>query len=259
MVGQLPPCFSWAVLHCPLVTNRRQFTQNSTRRRKRKCLTLKRDFEWIEQPRRKCKKICIRTKTGSYFLIFLDPQLFHLPETQDGAGLLLLEFSMLTHYFMFRQFFQNTFVPTSCSTSHPSVPEVKLVFFFKWVISFSLLRIWPFLALSVSNLDKIASFIVSDFKHVQECKYVCSWQLGLVFLPGKVWKGDFLDRITLAVSSLNVCLQEQKVAEWRAVTCLVNNPSFTEQYTTDWITRSHKENKQREAKSNQLCGRKCFI
>lgn len=86
-------------------------------------------FEWIEQPRRKCKKICIRTKTGSYFLIFLDPQLFHLPETQDGAGLLLLEFSVLTHYFMFRQFFQNTFVPTSCSTSHPSVPEVKLVFF----------------------------------------------------------------------------------------------------------------------------------
>lgn len=76
---------------------------------------------------------------------------------------------------------------------------------------------------SVSNLDKIASFIVSDVKHVQECNYVCSWQLGLVFLAGKVWRSDFLDRITLAVSCWNVRLQEQKVAEWHAVTCLVTN------------------------------------
>lgn len=113
--------------------------------------------------------------------------------------------------------------------------------------------------LSVSNLDKIASFIESDYKHIQECKYVCLWQLGPVFLAGEVWKGDFLDRITLVVSCWNVCLQEQKVAEWRAVTCLVNNQSSTQQYTTDWITRNHKENKQWEAKSNQLCGRKCLI
>lgn len=94
------------------------------------CIEKLRDFEWIEQPRRKCKKICIRNNTCSYFLIFLDPKLFHLPETQDGAGLLLLEFPIHTHYFMFRQAFQNTFVPSSCSTSHPSVPEVKLGCFF---------------------------------------------------------------------------------------------------------------------------------
>lgn len=81
---------------------------------------------------------------------------------------------------------------------------------------------------SVSNLDKIASFIGSDFKHVQECKYICSWQLGPVLLAGEVWKGDFLDWITLVVSWWNVCLQEQKVAEWRAVTCLVTiNPSHS--------------------------------
>lgn len=55
--------------------------------------------------------------------------------------------------------------------------------------------------------------IVSDFKHVQECKYVCSWPLGLVFLADKVRKGDFLERITLGVFSWNVCLQEQKAAE----------------------------------------------
>lgn len=133
------------------------------------------------------------------------------------------------------------------------------LFIFKWIISFSLIRIWQFLSLTVSDLDKIASFIVSDIKHVQECKYVCSWQLGLVFLAGKVWKGDFLDRITLVVSSWNVCLQEQKAGEWHAVTCLVNNQSFTEQYTTDWITRNHKENKQGEAKSNQLCDKKSFV
>lgn len=87
-----------------------------------------RDFKEIEQPRRKCKKRYIRTNTCSYFLIFLDPQLFHLPETQDGAGLLLLEFPMLIH-FMFRQAYKNTFVPFSCSTFHPSVPEVKFVFY----------------------------------------------------------------------------------------------------------------------------------
>lgn len=40
--------------------------------------------------------------------------------------------------------------------------------------------------LSVSNLDKIASFIESDYKHIQECKYVCLWQLGPVFLAGEV-------------------------------------------------------------------------
>lgn len=105
----------------------------------------------------------------------------------------------------------------------------------------------------------MSAFIVSDFERVQECKYVCSWQLGLVFLAGEVWQGDFLDRITLAVSCWNVCLQEQKMAEWHAVTCLVNNQPSTEQYSTDWITRNHKENNQWEARSSQLCGRKCFI
>lgn len=70
-------------------------------------------------------------------------------------------------------------------------------FFFQLMISFSLLRIMSVSLPSVSNLDKIASFIGSDLKHIQECKYVCSWHLGPVFLAGEVWKSAFLDRITL--------------------------------------------------------------
>lgn len=92
-------------------------------------------------------------------------------------------------------------------------------------------------------------FIASDFKHVQEGKYVCSWQSGLVFPAGEVWKGDFLETISLGFFSWNVCLQEQKVAEWHAVTCLVNDQSTTVQFMTVWITRNYIDNKQWEAKA----------
>lgn len=73
--------------------------------------------------------------------------------------------------------------------------------------------------------------LVSDFKRVQEGKYVCSCQLGVVFFAGEAWHCDFLERITLGVFSWNVCLQEQRVAEWHADICLVNDQSSTEQYT----------------------------
>lgn len=95
-------------------------------------------------------------------------------------------------------------------------------------------------------------FIVSDFRHVQDGNCVCSWQLRLVFLPGKVWKGDFLERITLGVFSWNVCLQEQKVGKWHAITCLANDQSSTEQYTTFWITRNYIDNKQWETKATRF-------
>jgi len=72
-----------------------------------------RDFEWIQQPRRKCKKTCVRTNSCSYLLPSSDLQLCHLSETEDRASLLILEF---------RQSFPNSFVSISCSTSHPSLP-----------------------------------------------------------------------------------------------------------------------------------------
>lgn len=99
--------------------------------------------------------------THVVIFFFLDPKLFQLPETQDGAGLLLLEFPTLTHYFMFRQAFQNTSLPSSCSTSHPSASEVKLEGFLMNNILFFITNktiSFP----SVPNLDKIASYIVSD-------------------------------------------------------------------------------------------------
>lgn len=93
-----------------------------------------RDFEWIQQPKRKCKKRCIRTNSCSYFLLSSDSQIFHLSETEEEASLVLLEFLRFPHYFMFRQAFQNSFVSISCSTSHPPVPEMKFVF--SLIISF---------------------------------------------------------------------------------------------------------------------------
>lgn len=114
-----------------------------------------RDFEWIQQPKRKCKKRCIRTNSGNYFLLSPDPQLFHLSETEGGASLLLLEFPIFPDYFMFRQAFQNSSVSISCSMSHPSVPEMKLVFLMSNFL-FLLWRWWAIFPSTVSNLDKIA-------------------------------------------------------------------------------------------------------
>lgn len=113
-----------------------------------------RDFEWIERPR-KPKKICIRTNSCNYFHLSSDLQLFHLSETEDGASLLLLEFLIFPLYFMFRQAFQNAFVSISCSTSHHSVSEMKLVFLMNNFL-FLLWRLWQFFPPPVSYLDKIA-------------------------------------------------------------------------------------------------------
>lgn len=53
------------------------------------------------------------------------------------------------------QAFQNSFVSISCSTSHPSVPEMKLVFLMNNFL-FLLWRWWAIFPPTASNLDKVA-------------------------------------------------------------------------------------------------------
>lgn len=104
------------------------------------------DFKWIEQPRRQCKKIFIRTNTCRYFLLFFwIPNFFIYQRHKMGLAYCFLNSLRSLVILCSDRLFKTLMFLCSCSTCHPSVPEVNLVFFLMNNV-FSFLRIWLLLS-----------------------------------------------------------------------------------------------------------------
>ena len=144
-----------------------------------------RHFEYIQHPRekkRKHHKRCIQSNRGNYFLLSLDPFSIYQRHKMELA----CSFLEFPYFPLILHSLRNKTVLKSLSPekSDPSVAETKIVFLMNNFIF--LLLMMSNIFLTRWNLGKIAHTpklyqISGVFRKV---KYVCSWELGPVFLTG---------------------------------------------------------------------------